>query len=230
VKSKYLVLAGLLSATSLHAGAAPIPAPLPTAKPGASAPVTLAATVTTQAAPVVAGTTTVTTTTKSTAVRITNREILTAMVPTQITSVTGYSLVRLTKPDGTSFAATGQLYAVKSGAPAVLVPVNLLTDLTITGSTTTGTVAVTATPAPSVTVTNLSGNVFGTVGVQNGTSTFGGTQTQKSASLKLGTTTTQVVNRGESVSFQGKISALKLVSGTFKVQGSKPGNLSTYLP
>lgn len=228
VKPSFLILAGLLTVTSFQAGAV-IAAPPISTKPGASAPVTLAATITTQTAPVVAGTTTVTTTTKSTSARITNREILTAMVPGQITSVTGYSLVRLTKPDGTSFAA-GQLYAVKKGAPAVLVPAGLLTDLSISVSTTTGTVAVTALPAPSVTVTNLSGNIFGTLSIQGGTSTFGGTQTKKSSPLKLGTTTTQVVNRSESVSFQGAISALKVVSGTFKVQGSKAGDLITYLP
>jgi hypothetical protein len=218
MKSTFFLLTGLLSAAPLFAVTAP--------KPGTSALVTFDSMITTQAAPV---TTPVTggnrTSYTSTTVRFTNREILDAMrVATLLDgTITGWQLARLANPAG-----VGHLYALKAGKAGVLVPTTLLTEPVVTNSAATG---VETTATGGATLTNLSNKVFGTVNVRGGAGQVAGTQVLKSSELKLGTTTTLVLNRGESLNVIGKAAtATSVVTGTYRTQRSTPADLASYLP
>lgn len=217
VKPTLYLFAGLLSAASLHAQ---------TAKPGTASLVTFDSTITTQNTPVVTPVTGGSRTTySSVSVRFTNREILDAMRAATLLdgTITGWQLGRLANPAG-----VGHLYALKSGKAAVQVPANLLTEPVVTNSAATGTET---TATGGATLTNLTRKVFGTVNVRGGTGNVVGSQVLKSSSLKLGSTTTLVLNRGESLTVIGKgASANSVVTGTYRTQRSTPGDLSTYLP
>jgi len=218
VKPAFLLLTGLLSAAPLHAQTTP--------KPGTASLVFFDSVITTQATPVVTPVTGGTRTTySSTSVRFTNREILEAMRAATLLdgTISGWQLVRLANPAG-----VGRLYALKSGKVGVLVPANLLTEPVITNSASTGTETV---ATGGATLTNQNRRVFGTISVRGGTGNVGGGQGLKSSELKIGTTTTLVVNRIESYSVVGKgSSASSVVTGTYRTQRSTPGDLAPYLP
>ena len=218
MKPAFLLLTGLLAAAPLHAQT--------TTKPGTATLVSLDSVITTQATPVVTPVTGGTRTTySSTSLRFTNREILEAMRAATLLdgTITGWQLARLANPAG-----VGRLYALKSGKAGVLVPATLLTEPVVTNSASTGTETV---ATGGATLTNQNRRVFGTISVRGGTGNVGGGQVLKSSELKLGTTTTLVVNRSESFSVVGKASsANSVVTGTFRTQRSTPGDLAPYLP
>jgi hypothetical protein len=59
----------------------------------------------------------------------------------------------------------------------------------------------------------------------------GGSQGLRSSELRLGTTTTLVLNRIESLTVVGKASAASsVVTGTYRTQRSTPADLAPYLP
>ncbi len=218
VKPAFLLLTGLLAAAPLHAQTTP--------KPGTATLVTFDSVITTQATPVVTPVTGGTRTTySSTSVRFTNREILDAMRAATLLdgTITGWQLARLANPAG-----VGRLYALKAGKAGVLVPANLLTEPVITNSASTGTETV---ATGGATLTNQNRKVVGTISVRGGNGNVGGGQVLKSSELKLGTTTTLVVNRSESFSVVGKASsANSVVTGTYRTQRTTPGDLAPYLP
>lgn len=217
VKPSSLLLLGLLSAAPLHAQ---------TAKPGTYSPVFFDSVITTQATPVVTPITGGTRTTyASTSVRFTNREILDAMRAANLLdgTISGWQIARLANPEG-----VGRLYATKSGKAGVLVPANLLTDPVVTNSAAAGTVA-TATAGGGL--TNLNRRSYGTINVRGGACNVGGSQTLRSSELKIGTTTTLVLNRVDLFSIVGKAATPdSVVTGTYRIQRSAPGNLAPYLP
>lgn len=217
VKTAFLLAAGLLAATPLHAQSA---------KPGTATLVSLDSVITTQAVPVVTpvsgGTRTSYT---STSVRFTNREILEAMRVAALLdgTISGWQLARLANPAG-----VGRLYALKSGKAGVLVPSSLLTEPVVTNTAASGVETV---ATGGATLTNLNRKIFGTVGVRGGSGNVAGSQVLKTSELKLGSTTTLVLNRGESLTLLGKAStANSVVTGTYRTLRSTPGDLSPYLP
>ena len=158
-------------------------------------------------------------------VRFTNREILDAMrVATLLDgTISGWQLARLANPAG-----VGRLYALKSGKAGVLVPANLLTDPVVTNSAATG---VETAATGGSTLTNLNRKVFGTISVRGGSGNVAGSQVLKSSELKLGSTTTLVLNRTDSLTVVGKAAAANsVVTGSYRTQRPTPGDLSPSLP
>jgi hypothetical protein len=218
VKSAFFLLTGLLSAAPLFAVIAP--------KPGTSTLVTFDSMITTQATPVTGPVTGGSRTSyTSTTVRFTNREILDSMrVATLLDgTISGWQLARLANPAG-----VGHLYALKAGKAGVLVPATLLTEPVVTSSAAIG---AETTATGGATLTNLSRKVLGTVTVRGGAGNVMGTQVLKSSELKLGTTTTLVLNRSENLTVIGKAAtATSVVTGTYRTQRSISADLTTYLP
>lgn len=220
MKPAIFAFSGLLLAASAQAQTV-------TPKPGTSAPLTLQATVTTENAPTSqplpngASRKTYTVAT----VRLGNKEILESMRVASLLdgSVTGWTLSRLANP-----ASEGNLYAIKTGKPAVAVPANLLTQPTVLAKADTGTVTK---AANGTEVPNITRNLYTNFSVLNGATSSAGTFNLRASNIKIGAVTTIVQTRVETINFIGKGSAANSVmSGSYRIQRAIPSNLGPYFP
>ncbi len=218
VKPVLFLLCGLLSVIPLHAQ---------TTKPGTVTLVSFDSVITTQAAPVVTPVTGGTRSSySSTSVRFSNREILEAMRVANLLdgSIFGWQIGKVANPAG-----VGRLYALKSGKAGVLVPSSLLTEPVVTNSAALG--LETSATGGGVPLTNLNRKVFGTISVRGGAGNVAGSQSLLSSQLRLGNTTSLVLNRTEVLTVMGKgATADSVVSGTYQTLRSAAGDLSPYLP
>jgi len=219
MKSSILAFALLAVATTAYGQAA---------KPGATGPIALQATLVTESAPVLqalpnGGTKK---TYAVTSVRYTNREVLDAMRLAALLdgTISGWTLARFTDAND-----VGNLYAVKSGKTAVAVPTTLLTQPVVQGHADSGTL--TKSTANSPELPNLSRRAYVSLTVKGGACTSAGLQNLGAAGLKTGATTTPVITHTESFDIAGKgSSGNSIVTGTYKIQRSVPVNLAPFFP
>ncbi|BCU79098.1 hypothetical protein [Luteolibacter sp. LG18] len=219
MKSIILVTAGLLGAASAYGQ---------TIKPGVNAPIAVSATIVTEGAPVVqqlpnGGNKK---TYAVTSVRFTNREILEAMRAANLLdgSVSGWVLTRFTNAND-----VGNLYAAKQGKAAVAVPAALLTQPVVQGKADSGTTTKDTANSPELPA--LTRRAYTTLTVKAGPGSGIGTQTLKSAVLKIGTSSNTVITRTESFDLSGKGgTGNSIYTGTYKVQRANPINLTPYFP
>jgi len=169
--------------------------------------------------------------------RYSNREVLTAMStyhdPTDTANPTstildggikGWYLTRFTNDKN-----VGNIYAVKIGKPAVLVPASILTQPVIVGQASPAAPAPTTPPAPTSNVVNS--HVSGTITVEGGTGAFSGVESEKTTGIKVGLTSYPVIARTEVYNVSGALTNKTTVYiGTWTVRQSTPLELSKFFP
>jgi len=219
MKSIILVTAGVLGAASAYGQ---------TVKPGANAPIAVSTTVVTEGAPVTqqlpnGGTKK---TYAVTSARFTNREILDAMRAANLLdgTISGWVLTRFTNAND-----VGNIYAAKQGKAAVAVPTSLLTQPVVQGKADSGTLTKNTSNSPEL--PSLTRRAYATLTFKGGAGSAIGTQTLKSATLKIGDSSNTVIARTETFDLSGKAATGNAIyTGTYKVQGANPINLTPFFP